>query len=291
MKLYLILFLSCLVIGCAAPGKNDNSTGVVIETKEEKREITAEDRKKIRENLDIFYEDNGKRWQQAKKEVLAMGQVGEEIFSLFMIKFYAVPKDHKNKHANLTAFWNRAKEELTSLGEKSVPYLIVAMAHPNMGGTGRYLCSVTLIEIGSPSIPSLLQNLGKGDDKFQRTLLETLGTIGDPSASPAISDHYKELVAAINPNLPYEEETDPSYGSRYYCVKALGVLNSSEHLATIDQATRDPSELVRRGAVDALVNISSAEAIPYLEKAYKQFSASPNFQAIIRHRIEELDEM
>lgn len=229
-------------------------------------EMTAERRAELRSLLDVFYTKNPVRWQQARTQILAMQDVGIEALCIFMLKFFAAGRSNDMVEAidDPSEYWQPAQKELVAIGDKAVPYVLIQMAQPRLGTTGRMLCSMTLAQIGQPAVPMLIDNLSKGSSVFRRIVLETLGAIGDERAAPAIAEMYSLLP---KPQSRDEDAPDPSSDLRQYAVKALGKIKSVEGLSTLAEALSDPSPYVREKAVEAVAEFRSREALPALEKA------------------------
>lgn len=285
----LIIFFS----GCSSKkdklkGKKEKEVVVDWQKKTAPHELSPQQKKEILPNLKVFYSGTPKEWEIARKKILAMGPTGAEVLAIFFIKFFGTLK---NKNQDFTLYWTKAQRELIRLKEVAVPYVMLAMAHPNMGTSGKLLCSRVLVSIGKPSVPMLVKNLETGDHSFRRIVLETLGNIGDKSAGAPIASLYKSLP---KPNKSEEEDEDiqdqdPFYGLRYYCLKALGKLRSEDSLDAIQLALKDPILIIRKKAVEASLQFHSSQALPLLqESAQVSLKSFPGYYRKLKLRIDSI---
>ncbi len=270
-----ILFLSLFVfsiLGCQTSATNmpTEETPVLVETMpgNKIRELSNAERQELRRLLDVFYDGDASAWAQARAKILSMGPVGVESLSIFMLKFFFGGKENiplESKYQDVAEYWNQARAELANLKGQAVPYIIAVMAHPKIGSTGRAQCSLTLSEIGVPAVAPLVANLNRGDYKFQRAVLETLGNIQSSDATQAISAYYLRMPKPSSKVSNIED--DPTVDLRYYAIKALGKIRDPEGLMALEKALTDPNDLVVQQALESLLKIDDTSAIPVLEKA------------------------
>lgn len=233
--------------------------------------MTLEERNKLRQYLRVFYSGSPKKWAKARKKILEMGAIGEEALCIFMIKFFASGKRKialKNRTYDLGKYWIAARNELKKLGIKAVPYILYAMAHPKMGSSGRNECSITLVRIGSSATPHLINNLYKGRKAFRRSIIQTLGNIGDKKAGKPIGELYQKLRKEVD--ALKNKNDDGSFGLRYYSIIALGQIKTLKAIPIIKQALSDPNKLIVEQAIIAISKYKKIpSALPVLRKAYK----------------------
>ena len=296
LLLFLVVFLllaACQNSGGKAYFEKEPASNLEIKWKNQPRpqKLSEEQRRRLRQNLEIFYNDTPKAWKRARSEVLALGAVGEEALALFMIKFFgagrqAIPVQARSQ--DLGKYWQLAAYELVRLKEKAVPYLIYAMSHPKMGSTGRSQCVYTLVKIGNPAVKPLIENLKRGSRAFRRMALQALGDIGASKAVPEIVSLYGQLPL---PTAPVNDLTeDSSFDLRYYSVKALGQLRDAAGLVVLEKALADPNHLVVKQAIKSVLEFESAQALPALRKALHICRSSfPGYRRRIEAHIARLE--
>lgn len=259
-----MVFLSILC-GCTAnPSESVADVKITVPEDVSPKKLTLAERVELRRLLDVYYSKDPKEWEKARMQILAMGEEGVEALAIFMIKFFAAGNISDRPEQDIGRYWESARRELVRLKEKAVPYLILAMSHPDMGKTRRLQCSMTLVEIGQPAVLPLVENLKNGCLDFRYMVLETLGTIGDKRAVSGIVSLYQSLP---QPEGDDEDAEDPTFGLRFYCVKAIGQIGDKDGLPVITHALDDPNLTVRKQAVESSVRFNCPEALPMLEKA------------------------
>lgn len=272
-RLWTLLSLMLGVIGCQTVGNEEKSarseTAVatpVITIRPE--ETSQEDRQQLRSYLEVFYSGKPKAWQQAREKILAMGPLGVEALCLFMLKFFGAGRDNAPVAVEADDFsqlWRAAQRELALLNEQAVPYVLMTMAHPKIGATGRMLCAITLAKIGQPAVPLLLENLTKGTHEFRRMVIEALGSIGDAAAIEPIVALYRALPRPLS--TKDAELEDATADLRQYCMKALGKMKTAQALPGIGEGLDDPNTDVKIKAIEAALSFRTYAALPLLEKA------------------------
>lgn len=230
--------------------------------------LTPEQRQDLRVWLDTFYDGTPRQWELARNNILKLGDAGTEALSIFCVKFFFGGKQNipiRARSEDIAEYWDLARRELVLLNDKAVPYIVAAMAHPKMGTTGRMQCSLTLVQIGKPAVPTLVANLERGNRGFQRMVLETLAKIEDPKSAGPIGDFYKKTPMPAYPSDDINQ--DPTADVRYYAIKALGKLQAVEGLPALTLALNDTNPLVVEQALKALLQFGDPVALPALQKA------------------------
>lgn len=270
-KLFVLMTILCGCAASAPESSNDKGVAAAVEVGDypetQPDKLSPQQRTELRRSLDVFYSGNSEEWQRARIRILAMGPEGVEALAIFMIKFFYAGKEDVALDARTTdiaEYWASAHYELYLLQEKAVPYLVIAMAHPAIGSSGRAQCSMTLVKIGNPAVPLLLSNIDRGTPEFQGMVLQTLGNIGDVRAVKPIISLYRNTA---RPQHYDEDVEDPTLSPRFYSVKAIGEIGDKEGLPLIEEALDDPNPVVRKKAVEMSTEFSCPEALPVLEKA------------------------
>jgi hypothetical protein len=251
-------------------------------------QTTQEQRAELRRQLDVFYTKKPAMWHGAREKILRMGDIGVEALSIFMLKFFAAGRDNTlvAEISDPSEYWQAAQKELVALGGKAVPYILVQMAHPRLGTTGRMLCALTLSQIGKPAVPILLDNLDKESSVFRRMVLEALGNIGDATAVPAIAALYRSLLKDVQTGQITEDNTADV---RQYAVRALGKIKSAQGLTTLQEALEDANADVVAKTMEALLMFHCREALPVLEKALRLAQGvHAGYQAQLRHAVNRI---
>lgn len=227
------------------------------------RSLTEKEQMLIRRNLDFFYEGPKKQaWKNARKEILEYGAKGIEILCMFSLKFfYGGRQVDPYESSDVAEYWQDAVQELVLLGKDAVPYIIWGMNHSKIGSMGRMHCSQALTQIGKPAVPMLLNNLNKGTNAFQRSLLETLSDIHDPICIKPIAKYYFSLAKNITPNDNFE------FALRYSAIEALSKFRSPETVEVFQRALEDPDESIVKLVIESSINYPDSTILPVLKKA------------------------
>ncbi len=294
---FLLVFLSCSSNNIInSNGENSSTSDVIVEVPEqtELKKLTEEDKKKIYQNLQVFYTQDNAKWEKARQEILEMGSLGQEALSLFFIKFFAQGKS-SDSNTDATYYWQKASSELIRLKEAAMPYLILAMSHPKVGSTVRMQCLRVIVAIGNPAVPILLQNLERGNQKFQSSVLDALASIGTSEAAEEINNLYLKQPRPTIENGEQDDiiHNDPNYFPiRYYCIKALSNIKSEKGLPAVESALDDPVHLIQRKAIQAVLQYNSPQALPALKKAYQRsLKIYPGYYKKIQRKISEIKDL
>ncbi len=293
---FINIIILAIFIGCqnqsTSTKKSEEYIPVVVTPLEtDISSLSASQSQNLRLWLDTFYDGDSEIWQQSRKKILGLGPVGMEALSIFMVKFFFggnqnIPAGFRNEDIN--SYWERAREELAQLKSVSVPYIVAAMAHPNMGTTGKMQCSMTLVKIGQPAISDLVTNLERGNRSFRRIAIETLANIGDPEVVPSIAKIYLESKQPSSSDV--EIQNDASFDLRYYAIKALGKLQDTEGLPALEKALEDKNSSIVEQSLQSLLLYEDPAALPILQKALIKCRASEfiAYQNRIQRRIDLL---
>lgn len=132
--------------------------------------------------------------------------------------------------------------------EAAVPELI--RLYKQGWGSLRLFIMIALIEIGPPAVPALIASLSESLAGIRAGLVEILGEIGDPQATPALIDALQR---------------DVDDGVRRNAASALGRMKALAAVEPLIRALKsDRSEHVRAAAAWTLGNISDRRALPAL---------------------------
>lgn len=296
---FLTVIILCLMmlLGCQTTEKVNSSADtdplVIATPKANLDDLTPDQRQDLRVWLDTFYDGTPDQWELARTNVINLGQVGKDALCIFLVKFFFGGKQQiplGSRSEDIAEYWERARHELVRMKGEAVPYIIAAMAQPQIGTTGRMQCSLTLVQIGEPAVPVLIANLNRGERRFQRMALETLAKIQSPQSAGPISSFYLQLPqpAQVSDDL----SDDPTIDVRYYAIKALGKIPSSEGIPALRKALYDVNELVVKQALQSLLELNNPATLPVLKEALQvckgQFLA---YRSHITRRIELLESL
>ncbi|WP_372370151.1 HEAT repeat domain-containing protein [Candidatus Uabimicrobium sp. HlEnr_7] len=268
MNKILIVALIFVTIACktqstiSATNESQNSEEIVVIWPEgtQNTQLSQSEIDKIRSLLDVYYSGNKNAWAKSRAQIVAMGPAAKKALCLFFIKFFAAGRQSVG---DLEKHWRASRYELSLLKEFSVPFLISTMAIPKLGTTGKIQCSKTLAIIGSPAVPALIENLGRGEPSFQRRIVETLGEIKDVKAITPLAALYNNQLNRVN-------DSDSQYGVRVYCMEALGKIRwNKESTTTVEKALSDPNKDVRKAAIEAAILMAASQNAHLLKKAQK----------------------
>ncbi len=112
----------------------------------------------------------------------------------------------------------------------------------------------TLVELGEPAVPALLEQAGSGDTQQREYAVAALGTLRATVALPAI----RGVLA------------DASLQRRYVAAWALGEIGDPQAIPALVTALADQDTVVRRYATRALIKFNKAAVPPlvdYLQSA------------------------
>jgi len=116
----------------------------------------------------------------------------------------------------------RAIEALRLIGDpQAVPALVKALKDEDV----KYTAAESLVKIGSPAVPSLLEAFKSNDKDVTMKAAEALGLIGDPQAVPA-------LVQTLN-------DKNEERRVRWKAAEALGAIGTSQAVAALIEVLQD----------------------------------------------------
>ncbi|HNZ66880.1 MAG: HEAT repeat domain-containing protein [Planctomycetes bacterium] len=292
MKHIFFFIILCIIIGC------NNSSTLNINSDREKQSIevsfpeqvnasalTPKQRTQLRKNLNVFYKGSKTEdWKRARQEILALGPIGIESLCIFFVKFFYSGKGQITMAQDFDQgerVMQDAVHELASLKKAAVPYVIWAMSRSDIGSLGRLLCSQTLTKIGKDSVPLLIDNIGKGTNAFQRSVLETLGTIRDYDALEPMANFYFEQSKNIN------ENDELQFALRYASIKAIANFRSEITLSIFESALNDTNDLIFKLVVEEMLSYTDDEIVPLLQKALpKAKTRLPGHYSKIQKRLQ-----
>ncbi len=207
----------------------------------------------------VLYLSDDPAWPAAKGQWLAMGR-GEAWILVENLLASIVRSSDRGDARSLA----RARSELASMPDVSVPYLVEALDRGD-NVTRRHVADV-LVAMGQASSAALVERLGSYGLEARVAALSALGSIGDPTSVPAL------FAAATG---------DAEWSARAEAAEALAAfLPSPEAERALARVLgRDADAFVRRKAAEGLARGSSDESAAALKTALDDADAAVRARA------------
>jgi hypothetical protein len=281
MKRTMFLVLALALAGCAsddkccpdgssAKGKDpqDNSGGSLWDqldrahkTKREKgTAVTSSEQgakalpQGWRQKIDgwwALYQKADPGWPAAKQEWLSLSAPAPTILVENLLRAYVLAWEGSQR-----ADFERAKNELLTIPEHSVPMLVIGLSRGAGDTIVRNISEELLAAAGDPAIPQIESAWAGATPKGRIELARTLRKMKSPAATPALS-----RIATAR---------DGAFETRIEAIEGLGESRDPAGYQAVASCLSDPDRSVRKFAARNIGNFGRTEAVPLLQKTIQQ---------------------
>jgi HEAT repeat protein len=210
-----------------------------------------------KEKIDAWwklYATNDPGWPEARAQWIALSDPAPASLVENLLRAYVVAWDSGQRSE-----FERAKSELLTIPQHSVPILVIGLASGSGDTVVRNVSTDLLAAAGEQAVPAIERAWAGAKPKGRWELARALRKMNSPAAVPMLARIAKSRSEAFEPRIE--------------ALQGLGEMRHPAGWEAVVTGVSDPDRSVRKFAIQALGAYGKKDAVPILTSARQQAQA------------------